>query len=175
MVIQSLGAEANAYFYVAWAIGSGLSSIPAAIFTSLFAEGSHEEAQLGANTGRAIKINFLILGTALVLILALSGQLLWLFGKAYSESGTSLLRIIALSAIPVSVTHLYVTIQLVVKSIRRVIITSVVSCCLGLAPSYLLMLRLGLIGAGVGWLSGQTLLALILGVMLWRGRYWAQP
>ena len=41
MVVNLLGAEQNAYFYVAWVIGGLLFAIPAAVSRSLFAEGAH--------------------------------------------------------------------------------------------------------------------------------------
>jgi len=49
MVVNILGAESNAYFYIGWTVGAILGIIPAAFSTSLFAEGSSEEERLGFN------------------------------------------------------------------------------------------------------------------------------
>ena len=44
MVLNVLGAEQAAYYYIAYAIAALLFMIPGAISTSLFVEGSHGEA-----------------------------------------------------------------------------------------------------------------------------------
>jgi len=102
MVIDLLGAEPNAYFYVAWTTGSILSMIPVAISTSLFAEGSHNEETLGRDIKRSLKFTLLLVIPAIVVIFLAGDKILLLFGTAYSESATSLLWILAISALPIS-------------------------------------------------------------------------
>ena len=57
MVLNVLGAEQAAYYYIAYAIAALLFMIPGAISTSLFVEGSHGEE--GVELGRFLssKIN----------------------------------------------------------------------------------------------------------------------
>jgi O-antigen/teichoic acid export membrane protein len=82
MVVNLLGAELNAYFYIAWAIGGMLSVIPGAASISLFAEGSYEQERLGINIWRSLKMILLLLAPAVMLMLAFADKILLLFGTA---------------------------------------------------------------------------------------------
>ncbi|MFC1938096.1 lipopolysaccharide biosynthesis protein, partial [Chloroflexota bacterium] len=53
MIVNLLGAEQNAYFYMGWMIAGLLSSIPMAVSQSLFAEGVHLENELWGNVGKS--------------------------------------------------------------------------------------------------------------------------
>lgn len=159
IVINTLGAEPNAYFYIAWAIASLLFTISGSFSTSLLAEGSYQEELLLVNTKRSLKVTLLILLPAIVVLFAFGDTLLLLFGKAYSQNATTLLWVLALSAIPLSINRHYLTVIKVRKEIKRLIIVSFITACLSLGLSYLLMVRIGLLGVGVGWIAGQGLVA----------------
>lgn len=174
MVVNILGAEQNAYFYIAWAIASIAFTITGSFSSSLFAEGSHQEELLLANTRRSLKVVLLILLPAIVVIFALGDKLLLLFGEAYSQNATTLLRVVVLSAIPLSVNSIYLTIMRVRKNIKGLIALSSAMACLSLGLSYLLMLKMGLLGVGVGWIAGQGLVAIAIVLYLFYRGYLAR-
>ncbi|MCK4723248.1 MAG: oligosaccharide flippase family protein, partial [Dehalococcoidia bacterium] len=107
MVVNLVGAEANAYFYIAWAIATVLFSVPLSTSFSLFAEGSYDEQTLGQNTRRSLVFTFAIVVPAILLIILIGDKLLLLFNPAYAENATSLLRVLAISALPVSLNNIY--------------------------------------------------------------------
>ena len=159
VVLNVLGAELNAYFYIAWAVGGVLATIPLATSMSLFAEGSYDEQRLGANTWRSLKLTFLILVPAAILMLVIADKLLLLFGSSYSESGTVLLRIVILSAFPIAINYIYLSMKRVQKKLAVLIELSAFIAIATLALSYVLLPRMGINGVGIAWLGSQGVVA----------------
>ncbi len=156
MVLNMLGAEANAYFYVAWAIGGVLTMIPMSVSTSLFAEGSYDGGQLKSIVTRSLKMTGMLLCPAVVLVLVLADKLLLLFGGAYSESATSLLRILALGAVPACVNAIFIGIKQVQKGLKALVSLTAFMAVVTLGLAFLLVPSMGIEGAGIGWVVGQT-------------------
>ena len=174
MVINILGAEMSAYFYIAWSVTAIITVIPTSIFNSLFAEGSNDEETLLANTKKSLKLLLLLLLPTILTLLVIADKVLLLFGQAYSQNGALLLRIIAVSIIPYSINYLYITIARVKMDTRGVVKVSAAITCLTLVPCYFLMLNMGLPGIGIGWLAGQSIVATPIALhLLWR--YYSLP
>lgn len=171
MVINILGAETNAYFYIAWVIAQMLFAIPMAVSYSLFAEGSHEEGLLRSNTIKSVKLCLLILVPAIVVLFVLGDKLLLFFGRSYSESGAILLRILAVSAIPVTINFICLSVMRVKKNTKGLMLVSASIACLALGSGYILMTKVGLPGVGVGWIAAQTVVAIIVVLLLSHSRH----
>ncbi len=161
MVVNRLGAEANAYFYVAWATASILFGIPMAASLSLFAEGSYGRQKLTRDSVRSLKLIFAALVPAVVLMVVLGDKLLLIFGTAYSESGIRLLQVLAASALPLGVNQVYFSIKRVELKMRSVVWLSVLVAVLTLSLSWFLLPQMGIWGAGVAWLSANGLVAVV--------------
>jgi hypothetical protein len=57
VVLATVGAEANAYFYVAWSVASLLVAIPTAIASPLLAEGrGHAGGEIGDHFRHAFRL-----------------------------------------------------------------------------------------------------------------------
>ena len=171
MVVNILGAETNAYFYIPWVIAQMLFAIPRAIAYSLFAEGSNDEHLLRSNTLKSVKLGLLILVPVVAVLFALSDKLLLLFGSSYSESGTTLLRVLSLSVIPVGINYICLSVMRVKKNTRGVILVAASIACLALGSGYILMTRAGLLGVGVAWMAAQTLVAVVVVLFLFYRLY----
>lgn len=170
IVVNLLGAESNAYFYIASALGGGLTMVPGAISMSLFAEGSYEEERLGLNIRRSLKMTYLILVPAVILILAIAGKLLLLFGSSYAENATTLLRIIAITALPLSVNIVYLAIKRVEKNLKMIVGLSAFIAVITLGLTYLLLPRMGINGAGLALLGSHSIIALVIIASWLKGR-----
>jgi O-antigen/teichoic acid export membrane protein len=162
MVVNLLGAELNAYFYIAWAIGGVLSVIPIAASTSLFAEGSYEQERLGINIWRSLKMILLLLAPAVMLILAFADKLLLLFGTAYAENATTLVRILAIGSLPLAVNIVYLAIKRVEKRLKVIVSLTAFVAVVTLGLTYLLLPHMGINGAGIAWLISQLVIALVI-------------
>ena len=172
MIINLLGAEINAYFYIAWMIGFLLCNIPSATSRSLFAEGSYDEQRLWTNAWRSLKLTFLILVPCVTLVLILADKLLLFFGSSYSENATTLLRVVGLSAFPFAVNSVYLGIKRVEKKLTTIIALASFTAIATLVPSYFLLPRMGINGAGITWLVTQGIIAMAI-VANWLKRRWA--
>jgi O-antigen/teichoic acid export membrane protein len=162
MVVNILGAEQNAFYYVGWSVASTIFIIPAATSQSLFAEGSHSQEKLAHEVRKCLKISFVLIIPALIILLALGDKILWLFGRAYSENTTRLIWIITPSIFPLSINYIYLSIKRIEKKMKRAVILSAVIAVITLGLSCFLLPGMGILGAGLGWLAGQTGAALFV-------------
>ena len=168
MVLNLLGAESNAYFYIAWAAGGVLTMIPTAISISLFAEGSYDEEKLGPNIRRSLKMVIIILIPAVILIMVIADKLLLLFGSSYSQSAASLLRILALSTLPLAINIIYLGIKRVQKDLRTIVGLTAFVAAVTLGLAYLLLPLMGINGTGIAWFASQGVVALVIIASLFR-------
>ena len=170
MVVNLLGAEPNAYFYIAWTVAGVLTMIPNAVSFSLFVEGSYEEEGLVVNVWRSLKMIFLILVPAVILILAIADKLLLLFSGPYSENATMLLRILTISALPLAINLIYLAILRVEKKLKTIVVLAAFSAAVTLGLAYLLLPKMGINGAGIAWLATQGTIALVVVASWLKGR-----
>jgi O-antigen/teichoic acid export membrane protein len=170
LVVNRLSAESNAYFYIAWMMGSILTMIPSAVSTSLFAEGSHDEGMMKQHVLRSIKMTMLILTPAVILLLALADKFLWLFKPEYAQNAATLMRLLAVSSIPVSINSIYYGIKRVERKLAPVIILVTLSAALTIGLSYALMARFGINGIGIAWLVSQCCVTVVIAGDWLRGR-----
>jgi len=166
LILNKLGAETSAYYYMAMMIAALLFVIPQATSNSLFAEGSYNEKQLKHQVKKAIKIISLLLIPAIILTIFFGKYVLLLLGKEYSIEGFRFLQLLAVSGIFIGINSIFGTLLRVKKRIKSLITISIFSAILILGGSYLLINQ-GLLGIGYAYLIGQ---AIITGVYLVIGR-----
>ena len=167
MVVNLVGAEANAYFYIAWSIASVLFAIPLSVSFSLFAEGSHSEGELSRNIRRSLIFTFVVVVPAILLIVLIGDKLLLLFAPDYAENSHNLLRVLAVSAAPLSLNYIYFAAKRVEMRMKGVVILSAFITIATLSLSWLLLAWMGVVGVGIAWLSSQSVAALAL-IIRWR-------
>lgn len=160
MVVNILGAESMAFFYVAWMIAGVIFSIPLAISSSLFAEGSHFEDGLRENVIRSIKFSFLLLVPVVILLMLVGKWLLLAFGQSYSTNGWQLLQILAISSLPLSINLIYASILRVTNRIKELFIFRGLIAIIVLLAGYLIIPTSGIIGIGYAWLGTQVIVAI---------------
>jgi O-antigen/teichoic acid export membrane protein len=163
IVVNVLGAEQSAYFYIAWTMAiSALSAIPVATSSSLLAEGSHFEDRLRENVVKSLKFTFLLLIPAAILLAAVGKWLLLAFGHGYSMNALSLLWVFCLSSLPLGVNYIYTGILRVTGRITELIIIWSFIATGVLAVGRLLLPLTGIIGIGYAWLGVQLIVAVYI-------------
>lgn len=168
MIVNTLGSEMNAYFAVSMTIVAIVTVIPSSLFNSLLAESTHEETFNKINMKRALSLMLALLVPVTIVFLVLPDVILSLFGTVYSEHATPLLRILILSVIPWGIIYLFIVVERFKKSSDRLIYVTLAYAGLSLGLSYLMMVKWGLIGVGIGYLSAQIIVALVVMLFLWR-------
>jgi len=164
MVLHVLGAESTANYYITYAIVSILFMIPYAFTTSLFVEGSHG-GEMKKSVLRTLASMFALLIPAIIGLSLFGEQILNLIGKDYVE-GMALLRVLAVSALFVSVCQTFISIAKVRNDIRSLVILSGFVSVALLGLGYALMNRFGLIGMGYAWLATYVAGTLLVGAIL---------
>ena len=162
MVVNILGPEQTAYFYIAWIVAALLLAIPGAISTSLFAEGSHFENKLRENAIKSLKFTFLLLVPAIILVALVGKWLLLVFGQSYVANGLHLLWILAISSLPLGITFIYSSILRVTGRIKELVAIWGFIAIAVLVVSYLVMPATGIIGIGYAYLSVHSASAIYI-------------
>lgn len=162
VVLTQLGASANAYFYLAWTIAYSLQLIALNMVSSLTVESAMDEAKLITYSRNMLVHMARLLGPLILIIVIGAPAFLHLFGANYADEGGTLLRLLALSAIPYSINVLYLGFARVRHQIGGIVLVQGSLCILGLGLSYALLHTYGITGVGLGWLVSQTIVALVL-------------
>lgn len=166
MVLGVLGAEQNAYYYIAYGVIGVVGIIPGAVIQSLFAEGSTKPEAIRGNSIRAIKIMSLLIFPALLVVFFLGDKILLLFGREYSENAFKLLFILSVALIPHIVNELYVTICMVKFKLRAILFVNLARTALIPLMCYLMMAQFGLMGVGWGYLASVGAISLVTVILL---------
>jgi O-antigen/teichoic acid export membrane protein len=110
MVLNVLGAEQAAYYYIAFAIASLLFMIPNAISMSLFVEGSHGEA-LKRTVVKSLVVIFSLLVPAAAVLYLCGGWVLGMVWINYAAGGVEVLRVMVVASLVMGVNRVYFAIK----------------------------------------------------------------
>ena len=165
MILNLLGAERTAYYYIAFAIAGLIFMIPNSISMSLFAEGSHGES-LKKNVLKSCVAILGLLTPVVVFVYFFGGFLLHLFGKDYVQA-FDLLRLFALSSFFVAVVYVYLAIKRVQMDVGNIVFLNALTCVLLLSLSYLFVLRFDIVGVGYAWISTYSMATLAILVLVY--------
>lgn len=170
MVLNLLGAEKAAYYYVAFAIAGLIFLIPGSMSASLFVEGSHGES-LRRNVLKSLAAIAVLLTPAVVFICLFGDFILHLFGKDYVQA-FELLRLFALSSFFFAVVSVYLAVKRVQMDVRRIILLNGLNCFALLTLSYLLIPKFDILGAGYAWIATYFISSLIVGYLVVKKERW---
>lgn len=164
LIVNLVGPEVNAYFYVAANVAGLVAMIPHAVSLSLFAHGSHDEGDLLRYTLGSARFTLGLLVPAIAGVFLLGDKVLLLFGQAYSEQATRLLWVLALATVPMTANFLFFSVRRVQRKMAGVVGSTLCILVVTLGLAVLLLPRMGLLGAGLAWLAAQTLMAAVITV-----------
>lgn len=156
IILNNLGPESSAYYYMVTMIIGLLYIIPIAVTQSLFAESSYNEKQLRLNFLKAIKIISLMLIPLAIFTLIFGKYILLFFGKEYSTEGVGFLQILILSTFLVSINYLFGIYFRIKQKLREINISVFFGAFVTLGLS-ILLLPLKLNGLGYSIVIGQLI------------------
>lgn len=160
LVVTAIGgATQNAFFALAWAVSLPLYAFAASIGMSLVLHGSRERASLPALERKAALQGARVLVPSVFVVVVLAPQVLSLFGDQYTEEGTTLLRLLALGALPYFVLTLALSVARIERRLRPAVVAWGTQAILALGLAFPLLDSLGVTGAGVAWLASQCIVA----------------
>jgi len=162
MIINVLSPERNAYFFMALAISNIMITIPVAVNSSLFVEGSYAPEQFRNNVIKSIKFTFLLIIPMILSIFIFGDTLLLLFGETYAKNGFYVLCVLVLSVIPFTINKVYITIKNIQLKVKPIIYLNALISILTIGLSYVLMIEIGLIGVAIGYTLSQGIGAAVV-------------
>jgi O-antigen/teichoic acid export membrane protein/aminoglycoside phosphotransferase len=162
IVIGLAGAEANAYFFLAWTIAYTLFLISRSTGTALISEAALEPGRLRSHTRRVLMQTMWLIVPAAALLIAFAPLVLGVFGAEYAAGGTTVLRLLTLSAVPVVVISLYASVARVERRLRAMGTLHGVLGAAVLGLSVVLIGPLGIAGVGWAWLGVTAVVAAVL-------------
>jgi O-antigen/teichoic acid export membrane protein len=165
MVLDRLGARPTATFAIVWAVTVALFVVSSSMGQSLVVQGAKNESQLLVHSRRALLHAITLLIPAIIVLLVAAPYLLQIFGSSYARQGSTALRLLALSALPMLLVTLVVSELRVRRHMFRVATIMVTLAAIVLGLSYLLIPPMGITGVGVAWLCAEGAVAAFLVVM----------
>ncbi len=156
IVLTRAGAEAAGVFYITWMVASMVFTVSAAMSASLLAEARHDPDALAALTKRTLSIIGVILVLGLAGTAVAGSTILGLFGGDVADGGTTLLLVLALSAVPDGVTNVWVSRWRATDRHSRAAGLNVVMALIALAWSWWRVPVDGVVAVGWSWVLCQT-------------------
>jgi O-antigen/teichoic acid export membrane protein len=168
IIVARLGNEANAYFAIPEVISSALTMLTWNIAVSFVVEAAADERRARALARRSLGIALVVSCAGAATLLAGAPLILSIFGPAYADQGTTLLRLLALTAPATVVTVVYTSVLRIHRKVSRVVAIQVALCGIVLTLVSLLIDGLGIVGVGIAYLCAEGGVAVVVLVPLLR-------
>ncbi|MFJ5229862.1 lipopolysaccharide biosynthesis protein [Kitasatospora sp. NPDC088391] len=162
LVLGRLGAGPAAYYALAYIIADTFYAAVTSMGGSLVVEGVRDPARLAEYGRRMLRHATALVALPTLAVTAAAPLLLLPFGTGYAEHGTTVLRLMALSALPNVVLGVAVEVARVRRALRTLLLLEFGSAGLVLALVAVLLPPLGLTGVGLAWLIAACALAVPL-------------
>ncbi len=159
MVLNLLGAEANAYFFIAWSVMFFLTMPSRMTGISYLAECSHDQQGLKDKAKESLKFVVTLLLLAISGIYLFGNIILGFFGRQYSESSFLLLKMLAIGCIPYALSIIYASAMMVRKRVKVVVAVYGGIAMLTIFLSYFLVTVYGVTGVAYAWIAANTVVA----------------
>ncbi|MER7480480.1 lipopolysaccharide biosynthesis protein [Streptomyces sp. NPDC126510] len=161
MVAVRFSAAENGYFYVAYTVGGTMEFMAINMASSLTAHASHDPRQLADGVRGALRRMTLLLVPVVAVLVVFAPQILTPFSPDYAEHGSTVLRLLALGALPRVVVELYIGVLRVQGRTGVLAALQGTMCALVLGSAAVLFSSSGIAGAGWAVLLSMTLIAVV--------------
>jgi O-antigen/teichoic acid export membrane protein len=157
LVAETLGAEANAYWYAVWMVGLLVMIAPNASAQALFAEASSSPHLLRQRVSQALTFS-LCVGVVMAIGIVLTADwVLGFLGDNYADAGATPLRILALAVVPRTLIEVYVIIGRATNRLKQPTILAVTGGTVSIVAAMTGAILYGLPGVAIGWVIAQYL------------------
>jgi O-antigen/teichoic acid export membrane protein len=163
IVLDKLGPDSAAYFYVAFTVANIVYTIAFSTSQVLLAEASHHERSLNSLVKKGFKIESRLLVPVIILLLFICPFILHLFGQRYQNNATTLLRLMLISGLAIMIYSLMNFIFKYMKILKGMVLMTLVNA-VSIITISLFLTKFGLSGIGISWLSGSVI-AVIVGLI----------
>ncbi|MFH8973100.1 lipopolysaccharide biosynthesis protein [Streptomyces sp. NPDC017890] len=159
MVAVNFSAAENGYFYVAYTVGGTMEFMAINMASSLTAHASHDPRRLADGVRGALRRMTLLLVPVVLFLVVFAPQILAPFDEDYAEHGSTVLRLLAIGALPRIVVELYIGVLRVQGRTGVLAAVQGTMCLLVLGSAAMLFTPAGIAGAGWAVMGSMTVVA----------------
>jgi len=170
LVVLVLSDAANAYFNQSWQLSMPLYMIAANMAASFTVSAAADQANLEEYGRRMIKHMARLLVPFALLLALVVPFILRIYGPAYAEQGSTLMRLLLISVIPAIINTWYIGYARAQNRVLWMVLNQALLCVLVLSLSYVLLPRMGITGVGVAWLISQSIVAVSVALRIFSHR-----
>ncbi len=163
IVIQRLGAVANAHYYLPAMIANSLGMFSWGIVRSFLVEATNEPHALRLHANSAIRALLIVLVPSIVLGCIFAPYYLRIFGASYANQGTTLMRMLLIALLGTTTMVFYTAFAWIDKKVWWLTARNVVSGVIYLVVIFALIGHFGINAIGIAALiySGTTMLVFL--------------
>ncbi len=161
ILLATVGASASAYYFMAWTIAFSLQLFSIGMATSLTVAGAERRSEVGPDMRRILWLLFRLQVPLVAAIGIFAPLILHLFGRAYSDEGAMLLRLLALGVLPHGAIEVCLGVARVRRQLRLLVAIQAAQAGLLVALTVVFLPALGIAGVGVAFLVAQSAVALV--------------
>jgi O-antigen/teichoic acid export membrane protein len=162
LVLAIEGKSASAYAYIAWTICFTLYLVSRNMGVALTTEGVRDPSRLDELTRATLRSTARIIVPGAIVLFVGAPWFLRIFGEEYAQHATTLMRYVAISAIPALVPYTFVSLARVQQRLVAMVVVTAATTVPVLIVTPALVHAMGIEGAGLGWLVVQTIAAIVL-------------
>lgn len=172
IVADRLGLAQSAYFSLPWMVAYTLYLFSTNMGSSIVVAAANDVDGLAANCRRVLRHTGPRLLAAVGALVLCAPLILRVFGAGYAAHATGLIRLLLLSALPNLIVDTAVASGRARRRIGVVVVILALDSAAAIGLTFVLLPRVGIAGAGYGWLISQSATALVL---LARRSWWLGP
>ncbi|MBF8185904.1 hypothetical protein ITP53_09130 [Nonomuraea sp. K274] len=162
VVATQVGEATFGRFSMAFTLASMIELLAMNMAVSLTVEGSFERSKLAQNSRRALQRAFLIVTPIIAVSIIGAPLILTIFGSAFAEEGTTLLRLMSLAVLPRVLIEVYLSALRAQSQARRLAVVQIGLAVMVLVSTVALFPYAGVNAVGYGLLSSELLMALLI-------------
>jgi O-antigen/teichoic acid export membrane protein len=166
IVITTLGRTPSAWFNLTWLVASLCFMISPSVCQALLAEGAHSPHEIQDKTRTSLFLSSALLAGPVLVYLLAGRRILDVFGPQYGRHGSTLLAILAISAIPDMITNIGVANLRVREHLWASAAVNVCIALVAVVGTALAIGRFGINGAGWAWLAAELFGCLVLAAIM---------
>jgi O-antigen/teichoic acid export membrane protein len=166
LLIEVLNPDASAYYVITQTLCTVIGIFIASSSTSMLAEASYAPEASESQLKKALKLSFLLVPVAILVMIIFGKFILSLYGPKYAENALWLLWILAISNIPATINSLYFASMRVKLRTKEIILVQILIDLIIICAGYPLIKLIGLNGVGFAFLSANTIGAIITGSLM---------
>jgi O-antigen/teichoic acid export membrane protein len=163
VVVAVLGPTANAYFYMAQVIGTALDRVSLSLSSSLTVEAAGDDKRVAEYARSVLRNGLLMVSAMSAVTVVVAPWVLSIFGQDYADEATTLLRLLALAAIPRVFSMVYGSLARLWHKTHHIAYITCTQAVILVGGSIILMPHMGVTGVGVAALASQALIVAVIG------------